>query len=791
MNLMKPLLSFLATMPLLSLDAGLVAHFPMDVVSGQIEERISGDRFDVEGNFSPENVYGAVGNALRFDGYTSRVEARLGDIIAAGSRQMTVSVWVAVPCYPVIQIDTETSEKTPVVTCLDKDNKTGFGFYIGFDGRYSFSTYIGGWPVDIEVSTPLPAYQWNNLVAVVDCDSRYVKLYNNGVEVGSGKANGSVSFAAGPLYMGQGIESRMAGPFELMSFNGLIDDISVWDEAKSQDEIKQWQPENAPDFDIPSSRFAEDMLRPRFHAMPAAGWTNECHGMFYSDGRYHLFFQKNGNGPYMARLHWGHLSSENLYDWREEKIAIAPGETYDMKGCWSGCVFADDVVTGGEPNILYTAVDYAKAAIARAVPESEDLAEWKKVASNPIIGGRPGGLSDDFRDPYFFRNGENAYIIVGSSKNGIGTTTLHRYDLVTGMWTNSGDLFFTGSSAAADGTFWEMPTVTRMPDGRWLFTATPQNTAQGVRTLYWTGTVDADGHFVPDSGSSGPRLVEMDSRDGFGLLSPTVYCHNGKVIALGIVPDKLPSSTNWKLGWAHCYSLPREWSLADDGSLLQKPYDGLAGLRGNISFSRAGFTLDGELSLLPVRGRSVEICGKFEVGTSDFGFRLFEGGSAGTVVTYSPATGELTVDFSSMPRLSNDANVYDGIYRYLLPDRPAIGSEMKMNIFVDHSIIDIFVNDRWAVSIRVFPTGADADGVDAFSESPVKVNDLKAWVLEPGDGDSAVDYVWEDCRNRGSGCVDVFNMQGIKVRSGIPADAAADNLPAGLYIVGGRKIMVR
>ncbi len=164
----------------LSLNAELVAHFPMNVDSGQIEERISGDRFTVEGNFAPENVDGAVGAALRFDGYTSRVDARLDNILAADATQMTVSVWVALPCYPIIQIDTDTSEKTPIVTCLDRDSKTGFGFYLGFNGKYSFETYIGGWPVSIEASTPLPTYSWNNLVAVIDCDNRSIKLYNNG-----------------------------------------------------------------------------------------------------------------------------------------------------------------------------------------------------------------------------------------------------------------------------------------------------------------------------------------------------------------------------------------------------------------------------------------------------------------------------------------------------------------------------------------------------------------------------------------------------------------------------------
>ena len=72
-------------------SASLVAHFNMEARSGQIVESVSGARFGVEGHFAPENVPGAVGQALRFDGYTSRVNAKLGDIFPAGSKQMTVS----------------------------------------------------------------------------------------------------------------------------------------------------------------------------------------------------------------------------------------------------------------------------------------------------------------------------------------------------------------------------------------------------------------------------------------------------------------------------------------------------------------------------------------------------------------------------------------------------------------------------------------------------------------------------------------------------------------------------
>lgn len=771
-------------------EAGVVAHYPMEVRSGQIVETVSGDRFAVEGHFSPENVAGAVGQALRFDGYTSHIDARIGAVLPKGCKSMTVSMWVAVPSYPIIEIDVDTKEQTPIATCIDEGAKSGFGFYLGFNGAWSFRTYVGGWPVNIEINTPFPTYQWNNMVAVIDGAAKQARVYNNGKLVGQSRCQGEPSLAAAPFLMGQGNASRMAGPFELMSFNGLIDDIKVWDEALDESVIKSWKAENIANLDIPASRFAKELLRPRFHGMPAAGWTNECHGMAYADGRYHLFFQKNANGPYMARLHWGHISSENLYEWREEKIALAPGASYDIKGCWSGCVFSDTQITGGRPNILYTAVDYGRASIAQAMPDGNDLLNWTKSSRNPIIPGRPDGLSDDFRDPYFFRNGDEAYIIVGSSKNGVGTTTLHRYDVASQSWSNNGDLFFTGNSASQAGTFWEMPNVTPMGEGQWLFTATPLNTSIGVRTLYWTGSIASNGTFQPTSGFYIPKGVELISRHGFGMLSPTVFQHDGRTIALGIVPDKLPSEDNWNLGWAHCYSLPRQWWLNEQGELQQKPCEELAGLRMGGGFSKDAFELSGTQELASVAGRAVELLGVFEVGSTSVGFNIFKNASGCGSITYNPSTGELIVDFRTLKRLVNDGGVYDGLYRASLPEFLRRGSELKLNVFVDHSIIDIFINDRWASSIRVFPTDSDADGVEVFADGgTAKVKSLQAWNLSASES-GGLEEVSADKAVVASS-MNVYTSSGVLVRADADSDAPLEGLPQGIYIVGGMKMIVR
>lgn len=784
---MKPisiaLMAGLAMLPTAAFGE-VVARFPMDVRYGQIQESVSGNRFAVEGHFAPENLPGAAGQALRFDGYTSFIDASLGNILPAGNKQMTFSLWAALPCYPIVEIDRNTKEKVAIASCLDEEAKTGFGFYVGFNGEWQFRAYIGGWPVEVNVQTPLPVYQWNHLAAVVDCDARTVTVYNNGEAVGQTRCSGEITFGGGRLLIGHGTLRNFSGPFLLSSYNGLIDEIEVRNTPLSKEELLAMKPENPADLDIPDSRFAGDILRPRFHGMPAAAWTNECHGMTFSDGRYHLFFQKNANGPYMARLHWGHISSANLYDWREEPIAIAPGASYDIKGCWSGCVFSDKEITGDLPAAIYTGVDYGHASIDAASPTDATLLKWNKWGSNPLISGRPQGLSDDFRDPYFFRNGANAYIIVGSSSGGVGCTTLHRYNPSTKSWSNNGDLFFRGNTANNEGSFWEMPNITPMGDGRWLFTATPLGLASGVRSIYWTGTIREDGTFQPDANSSAPKNIELTAKEGFGLLSPTIYRHDGQTIALGIVPDKLSGQDNWNLGWAHCYSLPRLWSLDDKGSLVQKPHPSLEGLRTSTSFSRNDFQLQGNLELAPVEGREAEICGVFTIGNSPFGLKIFKNATAEATITYNPTSSSLKLDFSKLKRLINDGGVYDGVYTLTMPEFLRRGSELKINVFIDHSIVDIFINDRWATSIRVFPTDADANGIEAFSSTgTTSVKSLQAWKLDKGSTGINTPVAGEAAAVGG----DVYNLQGMLLQRAADATALRQ-LPSGLYIVGGKLV---
>lgn len=728
------ILSMAVFFPVLS-QAQLV-KMPMDVAQdGTTYEQVSGKSFKVNGALAPYCVQGAKGKAWRLDGYSSYLQAQIDPTVISEKQQLTISLWVAPESYPMMKLDQDGEWFTTMLgnVKLDDDNKIpsgekGFAFQLGSRGSYKFICYVAGWVVKCEPTAKLSRYQWNHLVATVDGVNKKVTLYNNGELVASKNCTkGKITPGGNTLYVGKSYVEDKVDVFYLNTYNGLLDDFEIYDGIRT--DIINEKAENAPVLTYSPERYAGDILRPSFHGMPTAGWTNETHGATYYNGKYHVFFQKNPNGPYMSRLNWGHIVSDNLYKWEEDPTAISPEEAYDKKGCWSGCVFTDDELTGGKPNIFYTAVDYGRATIAQAQPADDDLLTWTKKVGNPVINGRPNGLTDDFRDCYVFRNGTDLYMIVGSSKNGVGVTTLHKYDKSTKTWSNDGKLFFSGSNANQDGTFWEMPNITKIGD-KWLFTATPLNTGVGVRTLYWTGSINADGTFAPDSRT--PKTVEMAgfSKDGYGLLSPTIFQKDGKTLMLGIVPDKLPGSENYKMGYAHTYSLPREISLDSKGNLIQKPFSGLAAMRSETSFKMTDFNLSAEKDLDPVKGRSLELSAKFVVGNGDFGFSFLGNGEQKVTLVYSPNTGMLSLDMSGINRIVNDG-VFGGVYNYALPTPVAVGEEMTLKVFVDHSIIDIFINDTYAASVRVFPRDVDALKATAFVKNgSVKMTSLEAYVLD-------------------------------------------------------------
>lgn len=768
-----------------------VVNFPMEPNGNNIAETVSGKSFSVNGALPAYSVDGARGRCLRFDGYSTTISDAAIDVSALSNHDITFSLWVAPVMWPLMNVDEDREDWTTLCGNLNDDTKTGFAFFLSNRGHYTFECWTPDGKKKAVSNTTLPCYQWNHLVGVIHGSAssradRLISLYNNGKLIATSVVPSTFEVGSSKFLIGKSANDAKSGLYLLNAFDGLIDDIQIYNGVQNA-VISDNTPQHAPELSYDAkTRYADNIYRPHFHGCPDGKWSNETHGLTYYNGRWHLFYQCNPGLAGINNQKWGHMSSENLYDWREEPLALMPSEWYDKKGCWSGCVFENAAFNDGKPTILYTGVDFARAMISMASPADDNLITWTKSSANPIINGVPAGFSSDFRDCFFFENNGEKYIIVGCSKNNIGCATLHHY--VNGAWTSTGDVFFQGTNANTCGTMWEMPNVTPMGNGKWLFTATPLGMGSGVRCIYWIGTIGSDGKFTADQ--SEPQGLEMTgtSKEGYGLLSPTIYQKDGKTILLGIVPDKIAGEYNYKWGWAHNYSLPREVSLSSDGStLLQKPYSGLEAMRdADNAFDGNNVTVNNTTSTLgSVSGRQLELYAEFPITTSNAmaqtGFRLLKDGDSYVSVYYS--ANSVTVDLSKLNRISNDDGVFKGIYTgsfYNERMRPG-QSTVKLHVFLDGSILDVFVNDHYAFSTRVYPTDDNAVGVEAFSTGTTTFTSLKAWNLNPQNQLTGINQLMTD-KNISNRSNSIYNLAGQKLT------ARPDH---GVYILNGKKYVVR
>ncbi|MDE5874472.1 MAG: hypothetical protein K2H15_02400, partial [Muribaculaceae bacterium] len=98
--------------------------------------------------------------------------------------------------------------------------------------------------------------------------------------------------------------------------------------------------------------------------------------------------------------------------------------------------------------------------------------------------------------------------------------------------------------------------------------------------------------------------------------------------------------------------------------------------------------------------------------------------------------------------------------------------------------------DVYKIQIRVFPTDEEANGAEAFSDAPVLATRLNAWQLH-SEGGAGVDMLPFAPGAAMNEKVDVVTLTGMVLKHGVSPDEATIGLEKGIYLVGGRKIMVK
>lgn len=705
-------------------ECSAIASWGFDEVEGSVaHEEINSLAFTVRNNYNrPERVPGVKDLALRLDGFSTWVHGPFS--LPESLRAFSISAWYATEAYP--------TETAAIIN--QQQNSGGFGLELTKYGILRFVIRTATSTHEVALDTALPKYSWNHIVAIADLDSKIIKIVLNDSIEKEISLSGIDAFEWSESELKIAIHNQtniFAGLWPTGVLNGLIDEVEIFGCALDSSEIHSIYSTNLPavlpDLSIPTTRHADDPNRPRYHAMPPTSWTNEPYGLIYHKGSYHLFYQKNPNGPYHAHMHWGHIRSSDLVTWEDMPIALAPEPGWDQHGIWSGHVVKND---SGNVVAFYTGVDGVKAGIGIAYPD-EELKVWTKEPTNPLIPNPPSTYNHmDFRDPFIWKYGDTWFMIVGSGIHHVGgiLMTYTSDDMLT--WENATPLFY--DSYENSGRFWEMPAFFKITETKYVLLV---NTVpwEGVpaETIYWIGEWEG-GRFHPDQ----EKPKKFDLING-PLLAPSITKDEaGRVIAIGIIPETRSSEDQNKAGWTHTYSLPRQLRLMADGNLGQIPHPNLCRLRDEATHvENRSVTTGSKLNLPEVSGNQIEM--KFEIkadSAAKFSIHFSKNADERelTALHFNLEDNVVTLDRSKSSLLNTAKDIREA--KYIFDHRENI----HVNIFIDHSVVEVFIDNIVSFSSRIYPSLAESNKVDlVVASKSVEIVTLDAWQMKNMDSASS------------------------------------------------------
>jgi len=185
-------------------------------------------------------------------------------------------------------------------------------------------------------------------------------------------------------------------------------------------------------------------------------------------------------------------------------------------------------------------------------------------------------------------------------------------------------------------------------------------------------------------------------------------------------------------GWSGTMSLPRVLTLGDDGLLRMDVPEEIEALRYNaVKKENITISSGAEILLDGIGGNSLELILDMESAqATQFGVKVCVSpdGQEETVIYYDATEGKLKVDTRNSGPEDTPKTVEAAPFE--LKD----GERLKLRIFVDKSVVEVFANGRQAVMRRIYPSRADSVGVRLFSTGgDTNVHTLEAYNIAPSN----------------------------------------------------------
>ncbi len=452
-------------------------------------------------------------------------------------------------------------------------------------------------------------------------------------------------------------------------------------------------------------KLLSDPFRPGYHFVIPEGTAMpfDPNGAVFWKGQYHLLYifqdQRGHN--------WGHVSSTDLFHWRHHPTGL-------VSGMFSGNCFINKE---GRPTMCYHQVGQGNAM---AVALDDDLNEWKKLDSNPITPNTQPGDSAHGKyrswDPYGWLEGDTYYAIFGGEHPAIA-----KAPSLAGEWKYVGDLMANSVPGVSINEDVSCADFFKLGDRQMLLCISHR---LGAR--YYLGDWKNE-QFHPTFHE------KMSWVDNSFFAPESLLDDRGRRIMWAWIFDSPGFKMRTDYGWSGTMSLPRVLALAPDGTLRMNPPKEIELLRYNPK-QKTNFAVkaESEVAIDGVGGNSLELDLEMNAPSAkQYGVKVCcsPGGEEQTLVYYDAAEKKLKVDTTKSSLEDGPKTIEAGPF-----ELPA-GEPLKLRVFVDKSVVEVFANDgRQAVMRRIYPSRTDSVDVRLFSNGgPANVATLETWDMMPSN----------------------------------------------------------
>jgi sucrose-6-phosphate hydrolase SacC (GH32 family) len=459
--------------------------------------------------------------------------------------------------------------------------------------------------------------------------------------------------------------------------------------------------------------------------LPSDGFFNDANGTIFWKGRYHVFYLGRMPLPIPdqpGNIQWlpvfDHSSSHDLVHWIQHPPAIKPAaDGSTPKGIYSG----DAIENAPIPTLIY---HVPGQGICIATSTDDELNHWTPLPENPVIPIPQQSQEYTVFDPCAWYEDGIYHALIGNKNSRQGyegdTTSLFiSTDLIN--WQYRGPFYKSNRHWTDEVEDCACPDFFPLGDRHMLLMH--GHCPYGMAHYYL-------GHYREEQFF--PQIHGRMNWPGGQLSAPeTLLDDKGRRIFFGWIRETRPWEQLRSSGWASVMTLPRVLSLAEDGTLGIEPVPELETLRRNHR-RWPGIRLTSEVVIEEVSGDCLELVAEFNSGTATtFGLKVQRSpdGAEETAIFYMPESDSLIIDFSKStldkavkyPRFTphDEPEGVDDDDRYAsaqqAPFELADGERLKLRIFLDRSVLEVFANGRQCMTQRIYPTREDSLGVSVFA----------------------------------------------------------------------------